>query len=136
MLHPIRRAGYSVGQLHNTCATLAAAGPRMPQLRHISLGMELDALLRNSSGAVLAPLSGLTQITSLSLAEYQYLPADAPTHEGYAIVPPVLQQLQGLQQVDLRLCSGQQAQLAPAARVADVRLVLTLARHEQVQFNR
>jgi hypothetical protein len=125
-----------VGQLHTTCTTLAAAGPRMPQLRHISLGMELDALLRNSKGAVLAPLAGLTQVTSLALVEYQYLPPDAPAHEGYATVPPVLKELHGLKQVDLRLCSGQHAQLAPAARVPDVRLVLTLARHEQVQFNR
>ncbi|WIA12024.1 hypothetical protein OEZ85_012104 [Tetradesmus obliquus] len=135
-LHLNLASGFSVGQLATSCATLAAAGPRMPQLRHISLGMELDALLRNSQGAVLAPLSGLTQITSLALTEYQYLPPDAPTHEGYAIVPPLLQQLPGLRQVDLRLCSGQHAQLGPAARVADVRLVLTLARHEQVQFNR
>jgi hypothetical protein len=125
-----------VGQLRTTCTTLAAAGPRMPQLCHISLGMELDALLRNSKGAVLSPLAGLTQLTSVALVEYQYLPPDAPAHEGYAIVPPVLKELQGLKQVDLRLCSGQHAQLAPAARVPDVRLVLTLARHEQVQFNR
>lgn len=128
--------GYSVGQLQGTCAALAAAAPRIPHLRHISLGMELDALLRNSRGKVLNPLAALTQLTSLALVEYQYMPADSPAHEGYALLPPVLQQLPGLKQADVRLCTGQYAQLAEAAGVPDVRLVLTLARHEQVQFNR
>lgn len=129
-------AGCSVKQLRETCAALAAAAPRLAALRHVSIGAELDALLSNSKGHVLAPLSALTQLTSLALSDFPHLHPDAPAHEGYSVVPPVLAALPRLARAELRLCTGHAAQLALAAGVPDVSLALTLARHEQVQFNR
>jgi len=129
-------AGYSVSQLATSCRQLAAAASTLPNLRHISLGMELDALVSNSRGQVLAPLSALTQLTSLALSDYQHMHPDSPAHEGYYVVPPVVESLAQLVKLDLRLCSGHKAQLQAAAAVPDVSLVLTLARHEQEPFNR
>lgn len=64
-------AGFSVKQLMGVCQALAAAGGRLPHLAHISMGMELDALLSSSGAAGVAPLAGLTQLTSLAFVEYQ-----------------------------------------------------------------
>eukprot|EP00775_Hariotina_reticulata_P012991 gene12991-13120_t len=135
-LHLNLSSGYSVSQLATSCRQLAAAASKLPNLRHISLGMELDALLSNSRGEVLTPLSALTQLTSLQLSDYQHMHPDSPAHEGYYVVPPVVEGLAQLAKLDLRLCSGHKAQLQAAAAVPDVSLVLTLARHEQMPFNR
>jgi imidazoleglycerol phosphate dehydratase HisB len=115
---------------------LGACADRLPQLRHISVGCELDALLRARGGNVLDALSELTQLTSLALTDYQPAHRESPAHEGYSIVPHLLGSLPRLHSADLRICSGQDAHLEAAAAVPDVRLVLTLARHEQTPFNR
>lgn len=64
-------AGYSVKQLSELCEALSDAADCLPQLRHLSIGMELDALLSSGQGAGLTPLAGCTQLTSISLVEYQ-----------------------------------------------------------------
>jgi hypothetical protein len=64
-------AGFSVKQLTEVCQAIAYAADRLPQLAHISMGMELDALLSSSSAAGVSPLAALTQLTSLAFVEYQ-----------------------------------------------------------------
>lgn len=64
-------AGFSVKQLSDLCQALSDAADKLPNLRHLSMGMELDALLSSNGGAGLSPLAGCTQLTSLSLAQYQ-----------------------------------------------------------------
>jgi hypothetical protein len=66
----------------------------------------------------------------------QYMHPDSAAHEGYPVVPPLLSRLRGLRQADLHINSGHNVDLAPAARVADLNVVLTLAHYEQEPFNR
>jgi hypothetical protein len=70
-LHLELASGYSGQQLSSLCEGLADAAPGLPRLQHISVACELDTLLNISHADVLNPLSGLTQLTSLSLVEYQ-----------------------------------------------------------------
>lgn len=58
-------------QLTGVCQAIANAADRLPHLAHISMGMELDALLSSSSAAGVSPLAALTQLTSLAFVEYQ-----------------------------------------------------------------
>lgn len=58
-------------QLHSLCLGLATSVKQLPRLQHISLGMELDALLSDSQKTVLNPLGQLTQLTSLAITDYQ-----------------------------------------------------------------
>jgi len=66
----------------------------------------------------------------------QYMPLTSAAHEGYALVPPVLQELPALQHLKLNINSGQRVDLTPAAATPDIDLVLTLAHYEQTPFNR
>lgn len=61
---------------------------------------------------------------------------ECSAHEGYALVPPVVSELRGLQALRLTANSGQNVDLTPAAGVPDVSLVLTLAHYETTPFNR
>lgn len=58
-------------QLHTLCLGLAASVPRLPHLQHMSMGLELDALLSESQKTALNPLVHLTQLTSLAITDYQ-----------------------------------------------------------------
>lgn len=69
-------AGFSVKQLSELCQALSDAADKLPNLRHLSMGMELDALLSSNGGAGLSALAGCTQLTSLSLAQYQVSTAE------------------------------------------------------------
>lgn len=135
-LHLDFSSGFSVKQLTGVCEALAAAGGRLPHLAHISMGMELDALLSSSGAAGVAPLARLTQLTSLAFVEYQYMHPECSAHEGYALVPPVVSELRGLQALRLTANSGHSVDLTPAVAVDDVSLVLTLAHYETTPFNR
>lgn len=66
----------------------------------------------------------------------QYMPLTSAAHEGYALVPPVLQELSNLQHLKLNISSGQSVDLTCAAATPDIDLVLTLAHYEQTPFNR
>lgn len=66
----------------------------------------------------------------------QYMHPECSAHEGYALVPPVVSELRGLQALRLTANSGQNVDLTPAAGVPDVSLVLTLAHYETTPFNR
>lgn len=81
-VHACLPAGFSVKQLMGVCQALAAAGGRLPHLAHISMGMELDALLSSSGAAGVAPLAGLTQLTSLAFVEYQVRGQDGLHRNG------------------------------------------------------
>lgn len=61
---------------------------------------------------------------------------DSPAHEGYALVPPVLQELPNLKRLSMQVNSGQSVDLTPASGIPDVNLALTLAHYEQTPFNR
>jgi hypothetical protein len=73
------------------CQALADAADRLPNLAHISLGMELDALLSSHQAAGVSPLSGLTQLTSLAFVEYQVGPASRtlPTRVANCAIRPL-----------------------------------------------
>lgn len=72
-------AGFSVKQLSGVCQALADAADRLPHLSHLSMGMELDALLTSSNAAGVAPLAAMKQITSLAFVEYQVRTPMRPT---------------------------------------------------------
>lgn len=73
-------------QLSGVCQALADAAERLPHLSHVSLGMELDALLSSSNAAGVAPLAGIKQLTSLAFVEYQVRDAIQST-SAYNHVP-------------------------------------------------